>query len=156
MNKGCHSPFQSTKEPSASAAAPVGCAAWGDSGQRKTGHSPGSYTKGKDFSEPRLLHLPRDGKALKSTTWNVLFFLLAVIFWCSNTCFVMFFLSTKTPIYPGSSLIIFLEQSLRAIGETVSWAKVLHKFHRIKIILNLKAVCIFFFSEDTWIYQLMT
>lgn len=113
-------------------------------------------TKGNDFSGPRLLYLPRDGKALKSLTWNVLFFLLAVIFWCSNTCFVMFFLSTKAPIYPGSSLIIFLEQSLRDIGETVSWAKVLHKFHRIKIILNLKAVYIFFFSEDTRIYQLMT
>ena len=122
----------------------------------------------KNGTRPRELHQRKglqwaktlaSSQRWKSTEINNLkcfVFLISSNLLMFNKCFVMFFLSTKTPIYPGSSLIIFLEQSLRAIGETVSWAKVLHKFHRIKIILNLKAVCIFFFSEDTWIYQLMT
>lgn len=98
------------------------------------------------WAQDSCIYLPRGRKALKPLTWNVLFFLLAVIFWCSDTCFVMFFSLNKNS-YISSLLPYFLQQSLRAIRETASWAKVLHKFHRIKIMLNPKAVCIFFFRR---------
>ena len=81
-----------------------------------------------NLNEPKLLHLLKHRKALKSLTWEVQLLWLAVIFWWLTTripsppwpC------PTTTPIYLGSALAS-LEQFLRATWEAVSHTAALSK-----------------------------
>ena len=101
-----------------------------DRGWRKTGHWSIRYHAHlrDNLNEPKLLHLLKHRKALKSLTWEVQLLWLAVIFWWLTTripsppwpC------PTTTPIYLGSALAS-LEQFLRATWEAVSHTAALSK-----------------------------
>lgn len=81
-----------------------------------------------DFNKPSDFHLPIDGRVLHSLTWDVWFYYLVGIIWCSDNLFLFVclqnFLYILTPtlflwsspsklserLYPGlNSLVLFAE-----------------------------------------------